>query len=225
MTPKIDSTTAAVVLRTDLRRAALRGEPLATRNQPDREREERCLGESSQENRSADRVGGRHDVGARRHVRQGGRGDQSPDQREHVADPGEHRNREHQRQAPRHHQPSHRIESHGAQRVDLLRHLHRRHLRREAGTRSPGDDNRGDQRAQLAEMRDDDELRHIDGGAKSSELRHAEEADDQARRAGSRRRRPAVRRRRSAAAVAATSANPPSVAPLPRVAPRWRRDR
>ena len=129
---------------------------------------------------SRDRVAGRHDVSARRHVGDRGRGREPADQRQHVADPGQQRHGDDQRETARHDQPSHRVEPHRSQGVDLLGHFHRGDLRGQARARSAGHDDCRDQRPELAEMRDDDELGNVGDRAEAPELRDAEKADDDA---------------------------------------------
>ena len=103
-----------------------------------------------------------------------GRGRQAADEGQHVADPGQERHHRDEREAARHDEPAHRVEPHGPQGVDLLRHLHRGDLRGEAGARSAGHDDRRDQRPELAELRDDDELGDVGDRAEAPELRDAE---------------------------------------------------
>ena len=180
MTLKMASTTAVVVRAPTAAAPPRVASPCPHAINPIASARNGVLTSPPRKSAAGDRLGRAEDVGARRHVRDDGRREEPADERQHVADPGENRHGEHEREAARHDQPSHRIEPHGTQRVDLLRHLHRRDLRREAGARSAGDDDGRDQRAELAELRDDDELGHVDDGAEPSELRHAEKADDQA---------------------------------------------
>ena len=48
--------------------ATLRGQPLTAGDQSDRERQKRSLDEAPKQVAGGDRVGGGHDIGARRHV-------------------------------------------------------------------------------------------------------------------------------------------------------------
>ena len=118
----------------------------------------------------------------------------APEEGERVADPGEQRHDQDERETARHDQPPHRVEPHRAQRVDFLRDLHRSDLRGETSTRSAGHHDRGNQRPELTEVSDDDELGNIRHGAEAAQLRDAQKPDDDAdQQVGRTRHRQSVR--------------------------------
>ena len=79
----------------------------------------------------------------------------------------------------RQHQHGHRVDAHGGQRVDLLVHLHGADLGGEGRAGAAGQHHRGQQRPELAQQADGDQIGHIQVGAEAAHRHQRLEGQDQ----------------------------------------------
>src|SRR5450759_4085884 len=161
---------AARGLAADAVGAAFGAEALKAADHGDDGGEYRCFADADQIGSNADRLDEAVEKLAEADAELRARHDHAAEYAEHVRKYGQQRQRDHQRDDLRQNQQIQRRDSDGAHGVDLLGHGHRADLRGVGGARAPGDDDGGDQRRELAQHRQTDEVGHENVGAVLPEL-------------------------------------------------------
>jgi hypothetical protein len=145
-------------------------QPFVAADQRDADGEERCLEDTEPEAPKRDRALQLAEIERERNAELESAHDGAAEQPHHIGIEGQQRQADDQRQDARNDQNLDRIEAKGADGVDLLVHHHGADLGGKGAARAAGDDDGRQQRAELAQEGDAEQIDGIDLGAELAEL-------------------------------------------------------